>query len=185
MSTAPVHPLVPVDEYLNSSYRPDVEYVDGVLVERGMPTVLHSLLQQILSEYFRRLEREYNFKTFIELRTQIIERARYRIPDVLLAARPIPASKIMTAVPDVAIEVLSPDDRMSDIIQRYRDFTRVGVQTIVQMDPEDHVAHRFENGSLIETQFTHLTLRSGATIPFDSAAIFDQLRAEYEEATRE
>ena len=66
-----------------------------------------------------------------------------------------------------------------------RDFAAIGAATIVQMDPENHVAHRFESGSLIETRFTHLTLRSGATVPFDSEAIFDQLRAQYEKATRD
>src|SRR5438105_3551590 len=39
MAVVPSPPLVSVDEYLNSSYHPDVEYVDGVLVERGMPTI--------------------------------------------------------------------------------------------------------------------------------------------------
>jgi hypothetical protein len=38
-------------EYLNSSYHPDMEYVDGVLVERGVPTVAHSLMQLILCVY--------------------------------------------------------------------------------------------------------------------------------------
>ncbi len=48
MATAPVAPLVSMDEYLTSSYEHDVDFVDGVLVERGMPTITHSLLQAIL-----------------------------------------------------------------------------------------------------------------------------------------
>src|SRR5271157_116230 len=54
MAAVPNPPLVAVDEYLNSSYRPDMEYVDGVLVERGMPTIAHSLLQMILIQHFGR-----------------------------------------------------------------------------------------------------------------------------------
>jgi hypothetical protein len=34
-----IAPVVSVDEYLTSSYRPDMEYVDGVLVKRGEPTI--------------------------------------------------------------------------------------------------------------------------------------------------
>src|SRR4051812_6546936 len=34
MAAAPTVPPVSVDEYMNTSYRPDVEFVDGVLVER-------------------------------------------------------------------------------------------------------------------------------------------------------
>src|SRR3982750_214283 len=109
MSTAPVQPLVPVDEYLNSSYRPDVEYVDGVLVERGMPTVLHSLLQRVLLLHFVRFESQLRFVTLHDVRTQITGSARYRIPDVLLVPVPILHSRVITAVPDVVIEVLSPD----------------------------------------------------------------------------
>jgi hypothetical protein len=48
---------VPVDEYLNSTYEHDMEYVDGVLVERSLPTISHSLLQAILIAHFRQLEK--------------------------------------------------------------------------------------------------------------------------------
>lgn len=51
MAVAPIPPLVSVEEYLSSSYRPDLEYVDGVLVRRGMPAIAHSLLQMILIQY--------------------------------------------------------------------------------------------------------------------------------------
>src|SRR5690348_5672172 len=38
--------LISVEEYLNTSYDPDVEYVDGVLVERSVGDWLHSLTQR-------------------------------------------------------------------------------------------------------------------------------------------
>lgn len=34
-------PLVSVDEYLNTSYEHDMEFVEGVLVERGILTPAH------------------------------------------------------------------------------------------------------------------------------------------------
>jgi Uma2 family endonuclease len=49
MATAPTIPLVPVDEYLSTAYHADKEYIDGVLVERSMPTLFHTLLQGLLS----------------------------------------------------------------------------------------------------------------------------------------
>jgi hypothetical protein len=54
MASAPTLPLVSVDEYLNTSYYPDVEFVDGRLVEKGMPTRFHQLLSAVLLEWFRR-----------------------------------------------------------------------------------------------------------------------------------
>src|SRR5205823_5503276 len=110
MAVFPVTPLVSPDEYLNTSYRPDLEYVDGVLVGRGMPTIAHSFLQMILIEHFRRYWVELRFQPLPEVRTQIIERARYRIPDVMLCPVPVPPGKVVTTIPWAVIEILSPDD---------------------------------------------------------------------------
>jgi Uma2 family endonuclease len=81
MAVAPMIPRISTDEYLTAGYHPDVEYVDGVLVERDVPTISHSLMQAILSEYFRKHRRQLRFAALSEPRTQIVERARYRIPD--------------------------------------------------------------------------------------------------------
>jgi hypothetical protein len=48
MAVAPIPPFGAAEEYLNSSYWPEMEYFDGVLVERVMPTIAHGLLQMIL-----------------------------------------------------------------------------------------------------------------------------------------
>ena len=48
MANAPTLPLVSVEEYLNTSYEHDMEFVDGVLIERGMPTQAHSILQSLI-----------------------------------------------------------------------------------------------------------------------------------------
>jgi Uma2 family endonuclease len=181
MPIAPTLPLVSVDNYLESSYRPDVEYVDGYLVERSAPTYLHSLLQAILIAYFRKFEKEYKFKALPELCTQIVERARYRIPDVLLCATPTRVQKIMDETPLAVIEVLSPGDTVKETLQRFRDYAGLGVAHIIQMDPETEVAHRFQEGSLIQTTFDGLRIQN-TNIPFDSEHLFAELRREIDEA---
>jgi len=75
MAVSPIVPLVPVDEYPESSYRPEMEYVDGFLVERGMPTIAHGLLQMILGSHFRLFRQQFRFAVISEARTQIVERA--------------------------------------------------------------------------------------------------------------
>ena len=181
MAIAPAVPNVPVDEYLRSSYRPDVEYVDGCLVERSVPTYLHSILQAILIAYFRQFERECRFKVLPELRTQIVEGRRYRIPDLLLCAVPTKVDRIMTEAPLAVIEILSPGDTVRETLQRFKDYSSLGVVHIVQMDPETQVAHRFQDGSLIQTRFETLRVEH-ATIPFDSDHLFAELRREIDEA---
>ena len=42
----PVETLVSLDEYVGTAYDPDVEYVDGGLVERNMGDWLQSLVQR-------------------------------------------------------------------------------------------------------------------------------------------
>ena len=96
MASAPALPLVSVDEYLNTSYEHDMEYVDGILVERGMPTIAHNLLERILLFWFARFEQDMRFRALHEVRTQIIERARYRIPDIMLCPKPLPTGKFAT-----------------------------------------------------------------------------------------
>jgi Uma2 family endonuclease len=174
MAVAPIPTLVPVDEYLNSSYRPDVEYVDGVLVERGLPTIAHSLLQIILVSHFRLCRKQFRFAALTEVRTQIIERARYRIPDVVLCPVPQPTGKIVTSVPWVIVEILSPDDKLPDQIERFRDYQQIGVRHVVLLGPEGLIAYRFEDGTLVETKFTSLDLPSGS-LPFETTALFRQL----------
>jgi hypothetical protein len=73
---------------------------------------------------------------------------------------------------------------MGETLERFREYASLGVPSIIQMDPEKSIAHRFDNGSLIETKFTYLALGS-RTIRFDSEALFEQLRSEYREATEQ
>jgi Uma2 family endonuclease len=85
MAATPNSPVVSVEEYLNTLYDPDVEFVDGVLVERHVGDWLHSLIQ---SNVLFALRRKYpHLKVVAELRSSITG-TRYRLPDVcvLLAA---------------------------------------------------------------------------------------------------
>jgi Uma2 family endonuclease len=183
MAVAPTIPIVSADEYLNSGYHPDMEYVEGVLVERDVPTIAHSLLQLILGEYFRRYRKQFRFAALSDARTQIVERARYRIPELMLCPVPLPPGKIVNSIPWAVIEILSPDDRLSEQLARFRDYKQVGVRQIVLLNPEELIAYRFdENGSLIETRFTSLDLPSGS-LPFDTEALFRQLEEERNEGT--
>jgi len=175
MAAVPNPPLVAVDEYLNSSYRPDMEYVDGVLVERGTPTIAHSLLQMILIQHFGRHQRALAFLPLPEVRTQIVERAKYRIPDVMLCPVPLSSGKVVTSVPWAVIEILSPDDKLPEQLARFRDYKRIGVRQVVLLDPENLIAFRFEeDGSLLQTRLTSLDLPSGS-VPFDTEALFREL----------
>ena len=79
MAALPNAPLVSVEEYLNTRYDPDVEFVDGVLVERNVGDWLHSLIQ---SNILFALRRKYpHLKVVAELRSSVTG-TRYRLPDL-------------------------------------------------------------------------------------------------------
>ncbi len=44
--------LLSIDEYLHTSYSPDVHFVDGQLVERHLGEYEHARLQTILGAFF-------------------------------------------------------------------------------------------------------------------------------------
>ena len=70
--------LVPVEEYLSTVYHPDVEYVDGVLVERNVGDLLHGLVQ---ANIVVALAGKYpHLYAVPELRSKITE-TRYRVPE--------------------------------------------------------------------------------------------------------
>jgi len=56
MAALPESPLLSVEDYLNTSYDPDVEYVDGALQEHTVGDWSHALIQ---SNVLFALRREY------------------------------------------------------------------------------------------------------------------------------
>lgn len=92
----------------------------------------------------------------------------------MLCPLPLSEGKIVDSVPWVVIEIMSPDDRFTELQERFRDYKRIGVRHIVMLDPENLIAFRFEEGSLLKTSFTVLELPSGS-LPFVTDALFEQL----------
>src|SRR5579884_131791 len=121
--------LIPVEEYLRSSWEPDREYVDGVVLERNLGELPHSYLQGL----FLRLFTARGLHAFVELRTQVKPR-RFRIPDVL-AMREAPKSRFIRTPPFIVVEILSPEDRISALVDKIDDYLDFGVANIRVADP--------------------------------------------------
>lgn len=131
---------VSVYEYLHSVYKPDVDYVDGVLEDRNLGEFDHQAIQRALLFALANMERENGFYTAIELRVQVSP-TRFRVPDLcLLPAGRLPA-RIATEPPLLCIEVLSPEDSLPRIRQRCEDYLRFGVPAIWIIDPQQRTAY--------------------------------------------
>ncbi len=171
MAALPNPPLVSVEEYLATQYPDgDREYLDGVVVERNVGTPAHSALQKILIVHLAAFEKALGLAVRPECRTRI-EETRYRVPDVLVMERPFhQTDRVVLAPPLLVIEILSPDDRTGDTLRRFREYQKLGVRYIVQMDPEDRITYLFVNGDLVERKLSAFETRRGS-LPFDSQAL--------------
>jgi Uma2 family endonuclease len=125
---------IPVEEYLATSYRPDMEYVDGQLVERHVGEYFHGRLQLLIGVLLAGRERERRFRVFTELRIEVRQRRRYRIPDICVKALPHQVTPVLLK-PDLAIEVLSPDDEPGETLAKVSDYLASGIPEIWIVDP--------------------------------------------------
>jgi len=130
--------LVSVEEYLRTSYRPDCDYVDGEIVERNLGELDHSDLQGEIVTYFRTRLRKGGVFAYAEQRVQVSP-TRFRIPDVcVLTCKP--AEQIFRTPPFIAIEILSKDDRISQMQERIDDYLNFDVRYVWLIDPRTHRA---------------------------------------------
>ncbi|MEO5925888.1 MAG: Uma2 family endonuclease [Bryobacteraceae bacterium] len=125
---------ISVAEYLRTSY-PDLdrEYRDGEVLERTLPDYLHSRTQVFLVAFFLALQKTLGLFVCSELRVQIGP-GLFRIPDIsvfqVAQAVPVPGTP-----PFIAIEILSPDDRMSEVLSKLHEYRQWGVPHVWLVDP--------------------------------------------------
>jgi Uma2 family endonuclease len=126
MSTAAqllTHPFMSVEEYLHTSFDgADREYLDGEVVERNMGNKSHSRTQGRFIILFHPLEATHGLFVVPELRHKVT-RTRYRIPDVAVFVDE-PADEVPDHPPLVAIEVVSPDDRMGYLLPKLQEYQK-------------------------------------------------------------
>lgn len=131
--------LVPLEEYLRTTYDPDCDYVDGEVLERNVGERDHSKVQRELILYFGTRAKQWNLHVFPEQRVQVSAR-RLRIPDVCVVIGPEPADQIFRDPPFICIEVLSKDDRLDQMQEKIDDFLRFGVRYVWLINPRNRRA---------------------------------------------
>ena len=124
---------IPVEQYLTSVYRPDREYVDGVVERRNLGEREHSDVQSNLAAFFRSRFRQTGITAWVEWRFRTSP-TRFRIPDVMVTLGK-PDEKILSKPPLLCIEILSPKDRMSRVNARIQEFLQFGVPVVWLIDP--------------------------------------------------
>jgi Uma2 family endonuclease len=148
--------LLSVEEYLNTTYRPDVDYVDGHIEERDVGDFDHADLQFGIATLLRNKQKEWSIRVVGETRV-CVSPTRIRLPDVCVLPAGLPREKEIHTIPLLCIEVLSPRDTLKSMRKRAQDFFDMGVLHIWIFDPETRTAHACTPTSI--TAHTTGTLR--------------------------
>jgi Uma2 family endonuclease len=145
----PTDELISVREYLNTSYRPDCDYVDGVVEERNLGERDHAKLQGAVFAFFYNRRKAWGIHVYPEQRVQV-SATRFRIPDVCVVAGVEPPEPVFTKPPFICNEILSRDDRLTEMQRRVDDYLAMGVPYVWILDPATRKAWRSTTGGLSE-----------------------------------
>jgi len=138
MSTAA---LVPVEEYLATTYRPDCEYVDGEVEERNLGDHDHATLQGEVLFWFKQHANEWGIRVVPEQRMRAGTK-NYRVPDVTVFLKDQPIEKVYTRPPLLVVEILSPRDTLNGMRERVNDFLAMGIEHVWLLNPISREAFR-------------------------------------------
>lgn len=126
---------VPVEEYLRLSFDgPDREYLDGEIVERSVGDRSHSSVQIRLIQLLEKYEMEAGLFAQSEIRMRVA-RARYRVADLAVFEGGEAEEEVPTSPPFITIEIVSRDDRHTEIIEKLDEYYRWGVRHVWLIDP--------------------------------------------------
>jgi Uma2 family endonuclease len=141
--------LISPEEYLKTTYIDlDREYVHGEILERSMPTFLHGKVQALLCILFGLLRRQYPIIVVSEVRHAIEKNALYRIPDVAVFAGEAPKGQYPEIPPLVAIEIASPDDRLSETLRKFSEYLAWRIPNVWLIDPEEAKLYVYDETGL-------------------------------------
>jgi Uma2 family endonuclease len=126
--------LIPESEYLQTTYRPDRDYLDGELKERNVGEQPHAHVQGIISGIFRENRKTWAVRALTEQRVQVAA-TRYRIPDICIIKSTDPKDPVIGFPPLLCIEILSADDSLREIQERVNDYAAMGAKNVWVVDP--------------------------------------------------
>lgn len=160
---------ISVEEYLHTVYRPDCDYVDGVVEERNLGERDHSWIQGNLVTFFRSQFKKTGITALPEWRFQT-RPTRFRIPDVVVT-RGKPDEQILTKPPLLCIEILSPEDTVSRTNLRIQEYLDFGVPLVWLIDPAERRVWVYRKNGMAEA--TDSVTLDGTDIQVPFSEIFD------------
>jgi Uma2 family endonuclease len=131
------------EEYLSlPEEKPYLEYVDGMVIQKPMPSLDHGDLTLEIGLHLKMWIRAHGGRAGAEVRSKLGELPNYRLPDVSFFAPGADTSK--DALPSLAVEIRSDDQTLTELRKKCRFFRENGVTTCWLIDPKSRTAEIFE-----------------------------------------
>jgi Uma2 family endonuclease len=146
-----------LDEFLAlPETKPALEYVAGRVTQKVAPQGQHGILQAEFSERVNVFARPTKLaRAMTELRATFAGRSRVSDVAIYLWER-VPslpngrAGNRFTEPPDVAVEIVSPDQSTTDLIDKCVWYVRNGVRIALVVDPDHDVVLRIRPDALLD-----------------------------------
>ncbi|MGH2632513.1 MAG: Uma2 family endonuclease, partial [Tepidiformaceae bacterium] len=124
--------------------KPYLELIDGEVVQKSMPSYSHgTIVGELMIELGTYLRRTGEARAIPEMRHLHREDEWVFLPDISvtlhsrLTTPPADLRGPIEILPDLAIEVLSPDDQPGRVSQKIAHYMGSGVRLLWVVDPED------------------------------------------------
>ena len=144
-----------LDEFLAlPETEPASEFICGEVIQKAMPTGNHGTLAAELGALLRNHLRSTKAgRVMIETRYAARKEGRSYLPDVgvvlrvrMSVDRAEMKSGAIEYIPDLAIEILSPDDRPSRVAEKLAFYTRNEIPLVWVVDPDERTIDAYRPG---------------------------------------
>lgn len=156
-------PSLTLDEFLRSYAGASVEVLDGEVKEIPMPQPMHGRVclkaGRFLDEFAEanQLGVVCSNDTFVLIRADPL---RVRGADVVFWSKAkapdgVPQTGMITAPPDLCVEVVSPTNTWDEVFTKVGDYLRIGVPAVLVLAPDTFTASVYRNDPAQVQQIFH------------------------------
>lgn len=124
--------------------KPYLEYVDGVVIQKPMPTAIHRKLVAFIVHALFEHHRRAGGDSGPEGRIRLGDGPSYRIPDAAYWAPGRPSGD--DSIPTMVVKVRSPDQTVGGLREKCRFYRRSGVEACWLIAPESRSVEVFDAG---------------------------------------
>jgi len=137
-------PSMTEEMYLHSSLEGNPEFIDGRIVNRGVPTYSHAAWQLAIANWFFQNRHRWRVRSATDLHVKAPGRRGWRVPDVTILGRRYPIEERVEKYAPIAVfEVLSPDHSESGLYDKLDDYVSLGIPEIWFVDPANGLFKQF------------------------------------------